>query len=77
MPEVRERVLAGQRSLGDVEPDAAAHAAMERFESALAHWRNSHYKLAMKMLGERRGTGYTEGVPYLNDVRSLPVFAAA
>ena len=46
-------------------------------KSALAHWRNSHYKLAMKMLGERRGTGYTEGVPYLNDVRSLPVFAAA
>ena len=31
----------------------------------------------MKMLGERRGTGYTEGVPYLNDVRALPVFAAA
>ena len=77
VPEVRERVLAGQPSLGDVEPDPAARAAMERFESALAHWRNSHYKLAMKMLGERRGTGYTEGVPYLNDVRSLPVFAAA
>ena len=77
VPEVRERVLAGQPSLGDVEPDPAARAAMERFEAALAHWRNSHYKLAMKMLGERRGTGYTEGVPYLNDVRSLPVFAAA
>ena len=60
-----------------LEPDAAARAAMERFESALAHWRNSHYKLALKMLGQRRGTGYTEGVPYLNDVRALPVFAKA
>ena len=29
------------------------------------------------MLGERRGTGYTEGVPYLHHVRSLPVFASA
>ena len=77
VPEVRERVLAGQPSLDDAEHDAAARAAMDGFESALAHWRNSHYKLAMKMLGERRGTGYTEGVPYLNDVRALPVFAAA
>jgi tryptophan 2,3-dioxygenase len=50
---------------------------MDAFESALAHWRNSHYKLAVKMLGCRRGTGYTEGVPYLHDVRALPVFAKA
>ena len=77
MPEVRERVLAGQPALDDAEHDAAVRAAMDGFESALAHWRNSHYKLAVKMLGERRGTGYTEGVPYLNDVRALPVFASA
>jgi tryptophan 2,3-dioxygenase len=51
--------------------------AMAGLESALAHWRNSHYKLAVRMLGSRRGTGYTEGVPYLHDVRALPVFAKA
>jgi tryptophan 2,3-dioxygenase len=75
VPEVRERVLAGQPALDEADHDAAVRAAMDGFESALAHWRNSHYKLAVKMLGERRGTGYTEGVPYLNDVRALPVFA--
>jgi len=26
------------------------------------------------MLGDRSGTGYTEGTPYLRDVRSIPVF---
>jgi tryptophan 2,3-dioxygenase len=77
VPEVRERVLAGQPALDEGEHDAAARKAMDAFESALAHWRNSHYKLAVKMLGSRRGTGYTEGVPYLHDVRALPVFAKA
>ncbi len=50
---------------------------MQAFEAALLKWRQSHYRLAVKMLGERRGTGYTEGVPYLGKVRALPVFAAA
>ena len=51
VPEVRERVLAGQPALDDAEHDDAV--GDDGFESALAHWRNSHYKLAMKMLGER------------------------
>jgi tryptophan 2,3-dioxygenase len=29
----------------------------------------------MRMLGTRRGTGYTEGVPYLAEARSQPVFS--
>jgi len=31
----------------------------------------------VRMLGERRGTGHTEGVPYLGAVRSIPLFAQA
>ena len=30
----------------------------------------------MKMLGSRPGTGYTEGVPYLDRARGIPVFSA-
>ena len=77
VPDVRERVLAGQPTLDETEHDFEVRAARETFEAALAHWRNSHYKLAVRLLGERRGTGYTEGVPYLNEVRALPVFPKA
>ena len=73
VPEVRRQVLSGRPTVSD-----CAHLsseALQGFEDALDHWRRSHYKLALRMLGERRGTGYTEGVPYLARARSLPVFA--
>ena len=76
VPEVRERVLAGQPTLVEV-VDARAEPAMRRFEAALHKWRHSHYRLAMKLLGRRPGTGYTEGVPYLERARSIPLFAPA
>ena len=28
------------------------------------------------MLGERTGTGYTEGAPYLKSVQAIPVFSS-
>jgi selenocysteine lyase/cysteine desulfurase/tryptophan 2,3-dioxygenase len=88
VPEVRERVLAGQATLEDAlervvrahwlsagEHTALAHA-MGRFADTLLRWRETHYRLAVRMLGERPGTGYTEGTPYLRSVRKIPVFAS-
>jgi tryptophan 2,3-dioxygenase len=86
VPEVRERVLAGQSTLDDAfqevcqsgdisEEDRDRLAAgMRGFASALLRWRNTHYRLAVRMLGDATGTGYTEGVPYLKSVRTIPVF---
>jgi tryptophan 2,3-dioxygenase len=86
VPDVRERVLAGQQTLDDVfaaaraagdlpaEGEAALTAAMRAFSDTLLRWRQTHYRLAVRMLGERPGTGYTEGTPYLKSVRTIPVF---
>jgi tryptophan 2,3-dioxygenase len=52
-----------------------AASAMHRFEAAVLKWRQSHYRLAVRMLGHRPGTGYTEGVPHLQASRRIPVFA--
>jgi tryptophan 2,3-dioxygenase len=86
VPEVRERVIAGQPNLDDalsaaaglLAPDAqaAVSSAMERFEAAIFKWRKTHHRLAVRMLGERRGTGYTAGVGYLEEGRTIPVFKA-
>ncbi|MDJ0381545.1 tryptophan 2,3-dioxygenase [Streptomyces sp. G-G2] len=85
-PEVRERILAGQQTLD--EACAAAHgdprftaadrelltASMLGFAGALRRWRQTHYRIAVRMLGTRSGTGATEGTPYLSSVRKIPVF---
>ncbi|HYF25470.1 MAG TPA: tryptophan 2,3-dioxygenase family protein [Baekduia sp.] len=81
VPEVRERVLAGQADL-DAAVAAAGGAAevaaaMAGLEDALGAWRRTHHSLAVKMLGARRGTGATAGVPYLAAAREIPVFSAA
>ena len=58
-------------------PDAQfqqVEVAMEEFASAITDWRRMHHNLALRMLGVLRGTGYTEGVPYLAQARSQPVF---
>jgi tryptophan 2,3-dioxygenase len=87
VPEVRERVLAGRPSLaealagaiasGRLTPDMVDMVSdpMQGFEAALLKWRQTHYRIAVRMLGDRRGTGYTEGVPYLDEARTVPVFA--
>jgi tryptophan 2,3-dioxygenase len=86
VPEVRDRVLAGEATLDDEFAAAVALGrltgtqrddlarAMRQFEAAHLGWRQTHYRLAVRMLGERPGTGYTEGTPYLAAVRSIPVF---
>jgi tryptophan 2,3-dioxygenase len=88
VPEVRERVLAGQPTLDEAlksahagrritaDMHAAVGSAMRRFEAAVLRWRQTHYRLAVRMLGARRGTGYTEGVPYLERTRAARLFAS-
>ena len=88
VPEVRERVLAGQPTVDEAltaaraaglltaDDEDAVCAALGRFEAGLLKWRQTHYRLAVRMLGQRRGTGYTEGVPYLEAARKIPVFTA-
>jgi tryptophan 2,3-dioxygenase len=87
VPEVRDRVLAGNFTLDEAFEAACASGyltcdereelttAMGRFAAALRRWRQTHYSLAVRMLGDQRpGTGATEGTPYLKSVRMIPVF---
>ncbi len=86
VPDVRERVLAGQATLDDAFLEACGSgeltskereeltAAMQKFASIMRRWRTTHHQLATRMLGDSRGSGYTEGVPYLAACRSIPVF---
>ena len=86
-PEVRRRVLAGNRTLDDAF-EAASEAgrldardreelaeAMGAFSETLRKWRQTHFSLAVRMLGDARpGTGHTAGTPYLKAVRNIDVF---
>ncbi|RKN50415.1 tryptophan 2,3-dioxygenase family protein [Micromonospora endolithica] len=83
VPEVRTAITQGQVSLDDAldaaKQSAAADpflaAAMREFTAAVTQWRQTHYRLAIRILGpERTGTGYTQGTPYLDDARNEPVF---
>ena len=86
VPEVRQEVLAGFSSI-DLVMRTATEAnwltpqdreqlleMMSRFAAALTRWRRTHYRLAVRMLGERSGTGRTAGTPYLREVVHIPVF---
>jgi tryptophan 2,3-dioxygenase len=85
-PEVRRRVLAGNATLDEAFASACGsdllltaeretlEEAMREFSATLQRWRHTHYRLAVRMLGERTGTGYTEGAGYLAAVRSIDVF---
>ncbi|MEV0607426.1 tryptophan 2,3-dioxygenase family protein [Polymorphospora rubra] len=86
VPDIREQVLAGQPSVeqayraadrAGLLPVPDRHLLDERmadFAAALLQWRQTHYRIATRMLGSRTGTGYTEGTPYLAAARSIPVF---
>ncbi|SBT44638.1 tryptophan 2,3-dioxygenase family protein [Micromonospora narathiwatensis] len=88
VPEVRDRVRAGQPSVDDAfraavrdgrldGPDRdLVQRRMRAFAEAVLQWRRTHHRLATRMLGPRPGTGYTEGTPYLAATRAIPVFTA-
>jgi tryptophan 2,3-dioxygenase len=86
VPEVRQRVLAGQVTLDEAFTAArrADHLnprdsedleqALRRFAATLLKWRRTHHRIAVRMLGESTGTGYTAGAAYLKSVQEIPVF---
>jgi tryptophan 2,3-dioxygenase len=86
VPDVQMGVLAGHPTLDGAYRQACAsnllaeaererlREAMRMFARALLRWRQTHYRLAVRMLGDAPGTGYTEGTEYLNAARSIPVF---
>ncbi|WUI09105.1 tryptophan 2,3-dioxygenase family protein [Micromonospora sp. NBC_00421] len=88
VPEVRDLVRAGQPSIDQAYRAAVrdgrlrgtehtlVRQQMAAFAEAVLTWRRTHHRLAVRMLGSRTGTGYTEGTPYLAAVRSVPVFTA-
>ncbi|MFJ5779974.1 tryptophan 2,3-dioxygenase [Streptomyces sp. NPDC093094] len=88
VPKVREAVLAGRDTVQDTwedvissgwltEPDAAAvRAAAQQLEAVHQRWKQTHYRLAVRMIGARSGTGATEGVPYLKSVVANRLFPA-
>ncbi|MFF3868778.1 hypothetical protein [Micromonospora sp. NPDC001898] len=88
VPELRDRVRAGGPSVDAAlraavrdgrlagADRALVELRMREFAATVLHWRRTHHRLAVRMLGERPGTGYTEGTPYLAEVRSIPVFTA-
>ncbi|MER5887852.1 tryptophan 2,3-dioxygenase [Streptomyces sp. NPDC001941] len=88
VPRVRDAVLAGRETVQgtweDViasgwltEPDAAAvRAAALQLEAVHQRWKQTHYRLAVRMIGTRTGTGSTEGVPYLESVIANRLFPA-
>jgi tryptophan 2,3-dioxygenase len=89
VPTVRSKVLAGDqdsletayltmrgRALLPPARDHAFRAAAARFAAVLRHWRSTHYHLAVRMLGDVKGTGQTAGTPYLKDALDVPIFGA-
>jgi tryptophan 2,3-dioxygenase len=85
VPDVRTLIIAGQTGIeealdalgrdDDALSDSGLPGAMAEFSAALRQWRQTHYRLAVWMLGvDQLGTGYTQGVPYLAHARAEPVF---
>ena len=86
VPKVQSEVRAGMGTLEDAMLEARAAGriphtidsdlveAMSAFSDLLLKWRRAHFEIARRVLGGLEGTGYTEGVPYLDRVRDLPVF---
>jgi len=86
-PEVRDWVLAGNPTIDDAYESACASGrfdqagrreeieqAMISLAMTLRRWRQTHYRIAVRMLGERTGTGYTAGTPYLRNARDIDIF---
>ncbi|MGI5125679.1 tryptophan 2,3-dioxygenase family protein [Pseudonocardia sp. CA-107938] len=71
VPAVRAEALAGgddlSRALLDVPPTERLTAAVRRLEAAHQRWKATHRSLAARMLGDRPGSGYSSGVPYLGE----------
>ncbi|HEX5402928.1 MAG TPA: hypothetical protein VFX16_11580 [Pseudonocardiaceae bacterium] len=79
VPQVRERIGNGWLDLTSAVREAVSHDSLEPRDVSLIYtaarrldaihqgWKQTHWKLAARMIGDDRGTGYTVGVPYLRD----------
>ncbi|MFC0531359.1 hypothetical protein [Phytohabitans kaempferiae] len=86
VPDVRQLVVDGHRGFEDIyleslatgRLDAGQRGRVEQAMAALAEaveqWRQTHYRLAVRFLGEKPGTGSTSGPEYLAAVRRIPLF---
>jgi tryptophan 2,3-dioxygenase len=50
-------------------------ASMAFLEEVHQQWKRSHYGIAVRLLGDSRGTGYTEGTPYVRATLSNVLFS--
>jgi tryptophan 2,3-dioxygenase len=86
VPWVRAEVLDGRATVYDSWRQLVVSGGIDEVDSAVilsaAHtvesihqrWKQTHYRLAVRMIGLREGTGATEGVPYLNAVLANRLF---
>lgn len=51
-------------------------AALDKLEETHQRWKTTHFRIAGKMLGDARGSGYTAGVPYLQELLDNRLFWA-
>ena len=51
-------------------------AALDELEQTHQRWKTTHFRIAGKMLGDARGSGYTAGVPYLRELLDNRLFWA-
>ncbi|WP_329375920.1 tryptophan 2,3-dioxygenase family protein [Streptomyces sp. NBC_01351] len=62
----RTRIREAERNL--------LHASLGRLEARHQRWKAAHRSLAARMLGDARGSGHTEGVPYLTQCLANRLF---
>ena len=86
VPDIRQLVVEGHRGFEDIYLESVAAGRVDpgqraRIEQAMAsladevgQWRQTHHRLAVRLLGERPGTGSTSGPEYLAAVRHIPLF---
>jgi tryptophan 2,3-dioxygenase len=86
VPAVKAAVDSGQDSLSDAYLDARRQGrlgqrdrdvlgrALGALEDSHQRWKSAHHTLAARMLGNAPGSGYTEGVPYLERCLSNRLF---
>ncbi len=88
VPRIRRRIIAGQHTIGSAVAQLLAEdsygprerqkvlVAVTGLGRSFARWRQTHFRLATRLLGAAPGTGYTEGVPYLARSKAIPVIPA-
>jgi tryptophan 2,3-dioxygenase len=87
VPRVRDRIREDWHDLTSVVLAAVSDRTMDQagfeivrgaaqgLENVHQLWKQTHWKMARRMIGEQSGTGYTEGVPYLRAAIGNRLFA--